>query len=198
MKKNTRRQILDTAKRLFNEHGYNDVSLKDIADEVGISKGNLTYHFSKKENIMESLLLDGPNSKPHLTASTLNELDFIIKDMQQAVQKNTYYFLYHAQLSDLSPKIAAVQNQVYQDILNTFRQTFKNLNDQGLLRDEAFDHEYDRMIDMLHMAIIYWAPFTNLRNNTAISPDYRTHAWSIIHHLLTEKGKNELKTIISL
>lgn len=51
MKKNTRRQILDTAKRLFNERGYNDVSLKDIADEVGISKGNLTYHFSKKKTL---------------------------------------------------------------------------------------------------------------------------------------------------
>ena len=48
MKKNTRQLILDTAKRLFNERGYNGVSLKDIADELNISKGNLTYHFRKK------------------------------------------------------------------------------------------------------------------------------------------------------
>ena len=45
--KDTRRDILNAARRLFNQRGYNGVSLQDIASAVGISKGNLTYHFQK-------------------------------------------------------------------------------------------------------------------------------------------------------
>ena len=42
MSKDTKQKILDTARELFNERGYNAVSLKDIADALNISKGNLT------------------------------------------------------------------------------------------------------------------------------------------------------------
>ena len=56
MRRNTRQNILDAARKLFNEYGYNSVSLRDIANDAGISKGNLTYHFSKKEEIMEALI----------------------------------------------------------------------------------------------------------------------------------------------
>lgn len=198
MKKNTRQQILDTAKRLFNERGYNGVSLKDIADEIGISKGNLTYHFSKKEVIMESLIFDTPNTQPNFIASNLLELDKIFLDRQEAVQNNAYYFLYHSQLSDLSPRIAEAQTMVYRQVVHGFQQSFKTLQDKGLLRSEMFHHEYDRIIDQLHMASIYWTSFSSLQKTAGIPADYRTHAWSIMYHLLTEKGKNELENIIYL
>ena len=65
MGRDTRQKILDSARELFNVHGYNGVSLQDIADAVGISKGNLTYHFSKKEEIMEELLAGShPSGQP--------------------------------------------------------------------------------------------------------------------------------------
>ena len=48
MKGNTRQEILSAAKKLFNERGYNAVSVQDIAGALGISKGNLTYYFKKK------------------------------------------------------------------------------------------------------------------------------------------------------
>lgn len=198
MKKNTRQQILDTAKRLFNERGYNGVSLKDIADEVGISKGNLTYHFSKKEAIMESLLFEPTNIHPNFVASNFQELDMIFLDRQEVVQNNAYYFLYHAQLSELSPRIAETQTMVYKQVVYGFQQSFQNLRNEGLLRKELFQHEYDRIIDQLHMTSIYWAPFSSLQNSADIPTDYRTHAWSIMYHLLTDKGKEELKNIILL
>ena len=56
MRRSTRNDIMDTARRLFSERGYNAVSIQDLADELGISKGNLTYHFKRKEQIVEALL----------------------------------------------------------------------------------------------------------------------------------------------
>ena len=42
----TRERILEASLRLFNEKSYAATSLTDIAKEVGIAKGNLTYYFS--------------------------------------------------------------------------------------------------------------------------------------------------------
>lgn len=39
----TKTKILETARTLFSKYGYNAVSIADIAEELQISKGNLTY-----------------------------------------------------------------------------------------------------------------------------------------------------------
>ncbi len=51
----TKEWILDTACRLFNEHGTAAISTKRIAKEMEISPGNLYYHFKNKEEIILAL-----------------------------------------------------------------------------------------------------------------------------------------------
>lgn len=41
----TKERIRRTASRLFSERGYRAVTMRNIADELGISVGNLTYHY---------------------------------------------------------------------------------------------------------------------------------------------------------
>ena len=50
--------IQDTAVRLFNERGYDKVSLRDIAREAGVAIGSLTYHFRRKEDLLDAILAD--------------------------------------------------------------------------------------------------------------------------------------------
>jgi AcrR family transcriptional regulator len=58
----TTQVILDTATRLFAEHGYDATSLRQIADAVGTTKAALYYHFPAKEDLLLALtrpVLDG-------------------------------------------------------------------------------------------------------------------------------------------
>jgi AcrR family transcriptional regulator len=53
---NIRDRILETALRHFEERGYAGVSLRDVADELGLTKAALYYHFPSKQGIVEALI----------------------------------------------------------------------------------------------------------------------------------------------
>ncbi len=52
----TKQRIVDTAERLFNESGTGAVSTNHIAAAMGISPGNLYYHFGNKDEIVVAAL----------------------------------------------------------------------------------------------------------------------------------------------
>ena len=47
----TKDRIVEAGRTLFNAKGYGETSLSQIAAEVGISQGNLTYHFPAKREL---------------------------------------------------------------------------------------------------------------------------------------------------
>src|ERR1700754_3127877 len=48
----TRQAIADAALRLFLEHGYDQVSIRDIADAADVSTTTLFKHFTGKEALV--------------------------------------------------------------------------------------------------------------------------------------------------
>jgi AcrR family transcriptional regulator len=52
----TRARILDVASRHFRERGYSDTSMQEIADELGVTKAALYYHFGAKREILHALV----------------------------------------------------------------------------------------------------------------------------------------------
>ncbi|GIH81509.1 TetR family transcriptional regulator [Planobispora longispora] len=53
----TPQRILEAARALFAARGYRATSMQSIADEVGITKAALYYHFDSKEEILHRLTL---------------------------------------------------------------------------------------------------------------------------------------------
>ena len=52
----SRQQILDSALKLFSHRGYGATSVRDIAEEAKVSKGNVYHHFPDKETLFRVLL----------------------------------------------------------------------------------------------------------------------------------------------
>ena len=52
----SRARIIEAANRLIYTQGFNLTSFADIASTVGITKGNLHYHFHSKDELLEAIV----------------------------------------------------------------------------------------------------------------------------------------------
>ena len=53
----TKQKILDTAERLFGEHGYDATSLRQIIAEAGVNLAAIHYHFGSKQELLDEMIL---------------------------------------------------------------------------------------------------------------------------------------------
>lgn len=84
----TRGKLLDAATRLFTEHGFEGVSIRDIENQAGVQRGLLSYHFKDKESIWKAMadvtfnLLHGQlNSRLELLGdlSSREQIAFVVR-----------------------------------------------------------------------------------------------------------------------
>lgn len=52
----TKLEIIRVASRLFLEKGYSVTSVRQIGEKVGISPGNVMFHFPTKEHLLAELV----------------------------------------------------------------------------------------------------------------------------------------------
>lgn len=55
--KTKRMHIVETAIRLFQEKGYNNVSVTDICNEMGMTRSSFYYYFETKDEVLDNYFL---------------------------------------------------------------------------------------------------------------------------------------------
>ncbi len=101
----THDKIIDTAIRSFSERGYAGTSMREIAEELNITKAALYYHFPGKEEIFNSCIRHSIESIV-LNLEKLVEADmvfwdklrFLIKSMLTFSDKNPHVFVFFRKL----------------------------------------------------------------------------------------------------
>lgn len=87
-----RQEILNKSLTLFNAHGYENVAMRTICNELNISPGNLTYYFPKKIDILTALLKENRTEPEEEKAETLDDLRHYIYRMVEGVQEEQFFF----------------------------------------------------------------------------------------------------------
>ncbi len=191
----TRDKILECARSLFNERGINEVSIADIARAASISKGNLTYHFAKKELIVEALVLRSDQMPALSVATTLEDVVNNLAHMQKVVQDNAFYFRHYAQVAQLVPRVAQQQKKAYAFYRAVMRKSFEELSRRGVLRDHVRAEEIDRTIDAMFMTCVFWLPFSELKGSKDTQQALQQCAF-YLELLLNEEGKTRLASLL--
>jgi AcrR family transcriptional regulator len=56
-KAETRQKIVTSARRLFNRHGFNGVSIDEIMEDAGLTRGGFYKHFGAKDELYQAAVL---------------------------------------------------------------------------------------------------------------------------------------------
>jgi AcrR family transcriptional regulator len=67
----SRAQILVAARRLFAERGYFNCKVKDIAQEAGMSTGNVYWYFEGKDDVLKAVLAEGFEAQAEVLTTAL-------------------------------------------------------------------------------------------------------------------------------
>lgn len=82
-----RREIIESATRIFASYGYSSGSLRQIADEVGVTPAALTRHFGSKENLLSAVLANWDADAESRNPPDVHGLDYFIR-LRDAVLYN--------------------------------------------------------------------------------------------------------------
>ena len=62
----TRERIFRAAKRILEKQGYEELSIKNICEEAGVSNGSFYHHFKTKDDLLSYYIEDQPKIDPDL------------------------------------------------------------------------------------------------------------------------------------
>ena len=196
MKQTIKQDIMDAGKRLFSEKGFNDTSMRDIAAVLNISVGNLTYHYKKKEDLIEAILLqDHQHYKKPEPLCSLKDLNTLLqKNMAQRANR-PYYYRYYDQLAQTCPAVYKMQVSVLNDLSDVLTKSFHDFVSVGLLKKELLQ-EYDKIIGVIMTVMVHGLPDFYQAQKSVEDRSTLKCIWSVIIPCLTEKGRQEYQLLL--
>lgn len=161
-----RDEIVDAALRLVLQAGYNQVTLADIAGQVGVSKGLISYYFPRKEDvflavldqIVERLTTDF-QSFADADASAPEKLKMIFKNLFGNEKRARRY--YTVVIDYMAQAIRTPEVQEYtQHIYDSYRTYTQRIIMEGVRRGQFRDVNSARAtsmtLGMMEGLILQW------------------------------------------
>jgi len=204
---NTPEKILRAALKLFNEKGMAHVTLRQIAAEVGISQGNLNYHFQKRKDLVHKLFDRFYDEIEELVQVKLNEKDidfggigFFLADVMGLFYKYRFIFLDFAQLIRDYEVIRRRYLELVENRLNQFEVLFNRLSSDGVFKEEAYPGQFRSMYKRIQILTDFWFSFKEIESGHSrdeIIRDYVSMVIQEVYPYLSEQVQisvmNQLK-----
>ncbi|GAA3580499.1 TetR/AcrR family transcriptional regulator [Snuella lapsa] len=203
--KKTKAVILDVALELFNNQGLSKVTLRTIANKMGISQGNLNYHFKKREDIIEALYfqlvknIDENFISEIQPKNSLNALFSISNSIMKSFYEYRFIFLDFVQVMRENDKIKAHYLQLMKEREGQFMKLIDLLIEGGFIRLEMIKNEYLNLYKRVQVVGDFWISSAITASNYVTEETilgYTEIMNQTIFPYLTEKGRQEYELFV--
>ena len=185
----TAERILEVTLELFNRFGEPNVSTTLISAELGISPGNLYYHYPAKDELINSLFERYERALGELLSASegvrnVEDAWFFLHSLFEIIWE--YRFLYR-DLNDLLSKNRLLETR-FQAVLKNKSRAIRHLLD-GMSRNAAVRidaREIEPTATSMVVVLTYWLSFEYVRDpRNALEPDNAQQALLRgAHHVL--------------
>jgi AcrR family transcriptional regulator len=171
---NTRARIIETALGLFNEHGSGEVSTNHIAEALGISPGNLYYHFRNKEEIIRAIAeqkdarWEALYHLPQDRTPTLADVERLVRENFTLVWDYRFFFRELSALTQRDPLLKTRYQQLRRERLTTFEGLFAQFVSAGVARPGASPPYIANLARVCWLISDYWLPFLEIDGDVTL------------------------------
>ena len=143
----TKQKILNAALNIYSQEGLTGVKFQSIADEVGISVGNLAYHYKSKDDIVVRLYESIETEFMEILESfrshdTLFDLENQLDLLYAFNTKYPYCFIDQFQLTDSLGEIADAHQKLMVKLSSQLFMQLKFQEQRGVLKPEKANDFY--------------------------------------------------------
>lgn len=201
-KRNTKLQILEAALDLFSVHGYDGVSVRDIANAVGIRDSSLYKHYKSKQDIFETLITEMnrrfedtvafyklPQGEIGEVYRQYGENDLVW--LKKAV-KAMFLFFWDDPYAKKFIHLLMIEQYKNNEAARLFEEWFLGgaLNFQSALFERLMQEGYFRRADPLTAAIQFYGPILLLILRYDSRPEKREEALALLDGHVEEFAAN--------
>ncbi len=198
----TKQKILLKSLKLFNDLGISNVSLRTIADEVGISVGNLQYHFKKREDIIEALYFQIVEKIDAIifikTDDLLKSFFNISTEIFKILYEHHFFLLDFITITRKNQKIKNHYSQLSKQREMEFLKIVEVLIQNELLREELLKDEYKNLFRRVEVLSNFW--FSSILIQAEVLSEVSIDEYLVlvsqsIYPYLTEKAEKQYTNI---
>jgi len=192
----TKDKILLTAITLFNHSGVQGITSRHIASEMGISHGNLDYHYKTKEELILAIydkmrveMSDYFIARKE-NISSIEHVHLLLIQLEEFQYRYRFINLDVMEISRAFPQISLLLQQTSEfrkQQMDTLFQEF--LSDEYILRIET--ETYENIQHIIRIIITFW-----LSQREVLATERFTEKgsmvksiWAVISPHLTDRGK---------
>ncbi len=185
-----RERIVDTAIALFNEQGTGSVTTNHIAQAMGISPGNLYYHFRNKEEIIRAIYArmrpawEAASALPANRPPTVADLRRILANHARVVWAYRFYYRELPALLRRDPELAGEYREVRRAALTNIETLLRHCVEAEVLVVPDADAALPELAQVCWVLADFWLPFAELGDDP-VGPDDLDRGVALIMRVLS-------------
>lgn len=202
MKKNTKiktkDKIIITAIKQYNELGVQGVTSRHIAGEMGISHGNLDYHYKTKEDLLLAIHermrkeMSEIYETQKTTISSIENFHLLLIEFEEFQYRYRFFNLDVLEITRSFPEVSKLIQTTFELRKSQTELLFEKLIAENFIANN-YSQDAERIQHIIRMVISFWLSQREvlIAYNFTEKGEMVKSIWTLITPYLTEKGKEE-------
>jgi AcrR family transcriptional regulator len=196
---NTKEKLIEEAIKQFNARGINNVTIRDIAQEVGISSGNFVYYFKNTEALIEYFYENMYNEVGIDTdmkeGNGFERLHQILQEITVFMTKYRFFYTDIIEIFRLCPAVRKDYSGKYASRKKIYIQILKHFESNGLLKPST---PFDDLSHIIWFTMTFWQSQKKIipAGSPQVQPEFiLNQIWQLLIPVMTKKGLAEYKKV---
>ena len=201
---NTRGKILDRALEMFNERGIEYVGLRELAADLDMRVGNITYYFPTKDDLVYEISIELSKSNSQIaTSGGVLTMEVFLETLRKMYLNQIRFkclLLSFVHLMKQNKKIAAAYKKTQKARRSTIKTNLETLSSSGYFK-ELNEIEMDLLVSTLSLISRFWISEAAIsfrkESEEQLVKYYLKIVAQLLHPYATNKGVKEIKPFIN-